>query len=236
MNLVSFALYGTNPKYLVGAVRNAEDVRKFYPDFVPVFYCYDDVPESTVAELRDRGALIERKTRRWPDIYMIERHLAAERMDADVVLVRDADSRISDREARAVEAWLATDKMFHCMRDFPWHVNRIMGGMWGIRRPHRVSIWAAFRRWNSGRFFQKSKQFGLDQKFLCEAVWPQVHHSALQHDSFHKFPDSTDFPTAPLADGSFVGEIWDENDMPVQSDRDVCYAERQNYERLRLLT
>lgn len=228
MNLVSFSLYGTNPKYLVGAIRNAEDVEKFYPDFQPVFYCDDDVPGLTILELERRGALIERRTRKWPRIHMIERHMAAEREDADVVLVRDADSRISDREARAVAAWLASDKMFHCMRDFPFHTNRVMGGMWGIRRPHNVRIRTAFHRWCAGRMFPRSKWFGLDQKFLAEAVWPQVEHSALQHDSFHQFPDSVDFPTPALADGSFVGEIWDEHDRPVQSDRDVNYAARRD--------
>lgn len=228
MNLVSYSLYGTKPKYLVGAIRNAVDVPKFYPDFKAVFYCHDDVPADVVAQLSDLGALIERKTKRWPRIYMIERHMAAECPEANVVLVRDADSRISDREARAVEAWLKSDKIFHCMRDFPFHTNRIMGGMWGIRRPHDIKIRRAFHKWCAGRYFPKSKWFGLDQKFLMEAIWPQVEHSALQHDSFNKFPGSVDFPTPAVADGSFVGEIWDEQDRPVQSDRDVCYAARKN--------
>ena len=38
MNYISFSLYGTNPKYHIGAIRNAEQIKKFYPDFVPLFY------------------------------------------------------------------------------------------------------------------------------------------------------------------------------------------------------
>jgi len=219
MNLVSFSLFGDKPKYLVGAIRNAEDVPKFYPDFRSIFYCDDDVPEATVEGLSARGALIERRMRHWPRITMIERHM--------VVLVRDVDSRISDREARAVAAWLESGKNFHCMRDFPFHTNRVMGGMWGVRLPARLIIRRAFHRWCNGRYFPKSEWFGIDQKFLAEAVWPQIANSALQHDSFHMFPDSVDFPMPALADGSFVGEIWDEHERPVQSDRDVCFEARK---------
>lgn len=227
MNLVSFSLYGAIPKYLTGAIRNAEDVRKFYPDFTPIFYCHNDVPGSTVLELARRGAIIERETKFWPQIYMIERHMAAERGNVNVVLVRDVDSRISDREARAVKAWLDSDQLFHCMRDFPFHINRVMGGMWGVRRPARLPMLSLYHRWRAGRTFLKSEWFGLDQGFLAEAVWPLVSDSALQHDDFHRFPGSVNFPTAPLADGSFVGEIFDEYDRPVQSDRDECYRARK---------
>lgn len=225
MNYISYSLFGSNPKYLVGALRNAEQAPIFYPDFRTIFYCGRGVPDDVIAGLRERGAAIEFRTPRWPSIPLIERHAVVERPDADVVLVRDADSRFSDRESRAVEAWLQSDSLFHCMRDFPFHTNPIMGGMWGIRKPLTLEITTSFKRWASDKHFPR--WFGVDQQFLAEVVWPQVAHTAMQHDSFQIFSNGLDFPTTPVADGSFVGEIWDEHDKPTQSDRDVCYAARK---------
>lgn len=229
MNLVSYSLFGSHLKYITGAIRNAEDVPKFYPDFRAIFYCHIDVPAWALYELESRGAIIERESGSWPRIPTVVRHTAAERSDANVVLVRDADSRLSDREARAVAAWLASDKNFHCMRDFPCHIFRIMGGMWGIRKPASIVVASLFREWCNEQTHPVGRWRGVDQRFLAEKIWPQVCHTALQHDSFQMFSDSVDFPTAALADGSFVGEIWDEYNKPTQSDRDVCYEARKRF-------
>lgn len=40
---------------------------------------------------------------------------------------RDSDSRIIPREEDAVREWLASDRMFHIMRDHPWHCRFIVG-------------------------------------------------------------------------------------------------------------
>lgn len=224
MNYISYSLFGSNPKYLVGALRNAEQVPVFYPDFRAIFYVGRGVPDEIIYELQERGAIIEQRTNRWPSIPLIERHCVVERPDADVVLVRDADSRFSDRESRAVEAWLQSDKLAHVMRDFPFHTQVMMGGMWGIRKPATLEITMSFKRWASDKHFPR--WFGVDQQFLAEVVWPQIAHTAMQNDSFQLFSNGRDFPTKPLADGSFVGEIFDEHDKPVQSDRDVCYEAR----------
>lgn len=42
---------------------------------------------------------------------------------------RDADSRIIPREEAAVREWLTTDRIFHVMRDHPYHCTPILGGI-----------------------------------------------------------------------------------------------------------
>src|SRR5439155_1583824 len=118
MNYVSFVLYGQDPKYQFGAIRNAEQCKRFYPDFVPVFYVHDDIPKACVTALEDLGARISRTGPKITRL-MFWRLLAIEKPNADVILIRDADSRFSERETRAVDQWLQSDKLFHCMRDYP---------------------------------------------------------------------------------------------------------------------
>ena len=38
MKLITFSLWGQDPKYLVGAIRNAELASEIYPDWICRFY------------------------------------------------------------------------------------------------------------------------------------------------------------------------------------------------------
>ena len=217
---MSFALYGRNPKYLVGAVRNAELIKKFYPDFTALFFLGSDVPKSCVVDLEERGAKFSYI--RGSQIFnpMMWRCMALEKPNAEVVLVRDADSRFTDRESRAVEQWLKSDKLFHCMRDYPAHDEPIMGGMWGWKKNLKLTMYDDIVNW-----LRYAPNRGVsDQRFLAEVIWPKVGHSVMQHDSFFrkKYPGSIPFPDGDVtADGSFVGEIIDENEQPQQTCREA---------------
>ena len=50
----------------------------------------------------------------------------------DVWLSRDADSRLSAREAGFVNQWLESEKSFHIIRDHRCHMHFIMGGIFGV--------------------------------------------------------------------------------------------------------
>ena len=53
---------------------------------------------------------------------------------------RDLDSRLSEREASAVQDWLyKSSKTFHIMRDHIHHDWPVMAGMFGMRNKDRVS-------------------------------------------------------------------------------------------------
>lgn len=112
---------------------------------------------------------------------------------------RDLDSALTNRERAAVDAWLASNKSFHTMRDNPMHVAPMLGGMWGFR----PSLDRPFARAILDKIYNKDliKQFTgrADQRFLSHHVWPHARASAIAHDSFfctkgfgHK---TTPFPT-----------------------------------------
>ena len=46
----------------------------------------------------------------------------------DVFMSRDADSPIIDREVVAVKQWLASDAIFHALRDHPQHCMPFLAG------------------------------------------------------------------------------------------------------------
>jgi hypothetical protein len=50
--IISYCLWGDKPIYNVGAVRNAEIFKKFYPDFKCRFYIHrPTVPQETIDKL-----------------------------------------------------------------------------------------------------------------------------------------------------------------------------------------
>lgn len=225
MNYISFALYGDKPKYLEGALRNAEQIKRFYPDFTALFYIGPGVSQEVMTGLVARGAKLNYMRGSQIPNPMMWRFIAVEKPNADVVLVRDVDSRFSERETRAVEQWLKSDKLFHTMRDYPAHDVPIMGGMWGWKRKLKLTMFDDCVNW----LRQGLNREKVDQAFLAEIIWPQVKGTVMQHDSFlrKKYEGSIPFPDGDYtADGSFVGEVFDEEDRPQQVCRDARFVGR----------
>ena len=52
--------------------------------------------------------------------------------DVTIWISRDADSRLSEREAKLVKQWEESGKTLHSIRDHRCHMHCIMGGMFGI--------------------------------------------------------------------------------------------------------
>ena len=50
--VISFSLWGDNPKYTIGAIRNAELIESIYPGWVGRFYCGESVPTDIINKLK----------------------------------------------------------------------------------------------------------------------------------------------------------------------------------------
>ena len=129
LKIISFSLYGDNPKYTEGAIRNAEIANEYWPGWECHFYIGEDVPQDVASRLTDLGSKCIVRSDRMNGMFW--RFEAAD--STNVVISRDTDSRIGLREYYAVNEWLESDKNFHIMRDHQYHGTEILGGMWGSR-------------------------------------------------------------------------------------------------------
>lgn len=214
MNYVSFSLWGNNPVYNVGIVRNAELMNKYYQNWKMVVFFDSSVPSETIQELHDRNV----ETRMFLDssVYgMFWRFYAIDLPDCEYAIFRDADSRISLRESLAVDEWIKSGKSLHVMRDHPYHRipagnNQlgILGGMWGLKS----GVLPISEMINK---FVKSKEhnYGNDQTFL------KIVYSILENDKFthDEFFEKKPFPI-PRENGRFIGERINENESPSTDD------------------
>jgi len=212
MKVITFSLWGTDFKYLIGAIRNAELARQIYPDWVCRFYVSELLPIGILETLRDleNVQVIEMPFKGdWRSMFW--RFTAIDDEDVEVMISRDADSRLSHREKAAVDEWLASDKGFHIMRDHPYHGFPVLGGMWGIKKGTIPSMTQLVEAWD------QKDEYGTDYKFFAASVMPLVEDNKLVHDEFF---ENTPFPT-PREGHDFVGQIFDESDNPVSEHVDI---------------
>lgn len=204
--IISFSLWGNNPKYTIGAIRNAELTPTIYPSWISRFYCGKSVPTEIIEKLKsfpDSEVIEMDEDGNWEGMFW--RFYACE--DSDVMISRDTDSRLSFREKSAVDEWLESNKNFHIMRDHPYHTTEILGGMWGCRNGILKNIKKLIEDYNKGDFWQ------VDQNFLREKIYPLVVNQSIIHDSYLKYnTESKKFPTERI-NKEFVGDVFDENDI-----------------------
>ena len=132
-NIIAYSLWGDDPMYWVGALKNIELSKIYYPGWICRFYIDKNSKTELIETIKGDNVeviLVDSK-----DSFhgMFWRFWASEDLDVDIFLSRDCDSRISEREVNAVNEWLESDKDFHIMRDHPYHTVPILGGMWGSR-------------------------------------------------------------------------------------------------------
>lgn len=202
--VISYSLWGTDPKYCTGAVQNASTAKIFYPGWESWFYCGKSVPSSTIESLKKEGALVIEKTESedWTSTFWRFEPIADPKVE--MMLSRDTDSRLSSRESEAVHSWIKSGLLFHVMRDHPAHAIEILAGMWGARKP----ILGDMRYLINAYTRTNIKQ--ADQNFLREVVWPRVAYSTLTHDEFFA---KKDFPSKRVG-LEFVGQVYNESNEP----------------------
>lgn len=114
---------------------------------------------------------------------MFWRFLVADDQDVELFVVRDSDSRIEERDVAGIRAFVASDRAFYCIYDHRYHIDPIMGGMWGAHRGKLARLLGGHSMqqlavaWAADNMPIARK--GMDQVFLRETVWPLVKADAL---------------------------------------------------------
>ena len=216
--VVSFSLWGGDPKYNIGAIKNVELASIFYPDFECWFYVHkESVPSETVQALEKfnnvkiifkEGNIDECKPMCW-------RFETIDNPCVGINLSRDLDSRISLREKLATDQWIASGKTFHIMRDHPWHYyTPIMGGMFGTKKITSIPSW---KQVMTDSITQSSHR-EYDQTFLSNFIFPHIKDECLVHSSFEK---DKQFPIQYCSNYNFVGEYVNHDESRPEEHKNI---------------
>jgi len=222
MKLISFSLYGNNPKYTIGAIKNSKLKEKFYPDWEMRVYHNDSVPNYILDELKDNNVILVNTGVDENVCNSMWRFAPASEEGVEYFISRDCDSRLFERDVTAVEEWIASGKDFHIIRDHPGgHAWEINAGMWGAKGGFIRNI-----KEKMNQYIQTSSWVtdrAVDQRFLQEIIYPQAITSLFLHDEYFNYerigtPIKRD---RKLDNFAFIGEPFDENDSQLEDHRSM---------------
>lgn len=184
IKVFSVCLWGDDPTYNIGAIKNAELCLVHYPDFEYWIYIHkDSVPSETVKQLQQMSHVkIIYKTGydANPTWRMTWRFETIDNPDVELMISRDTDTRILKREVVATQEWIKSGKLFHIMRDHPEHGTAILGGMFGARKIPSINSWKVLMN----DAFQGR---GGDQRFLTKYIYPQIIDNCMIHANFCRY-------------------------------------------------
>jgi len=192
-NVIAFSIWGTNIRYLRGAITNAIVARYLYPGWTARFYTDRSTPDGFLDELKRNGAeVVQIDDLEANRFGLFWRFLVEDDPEVDLYLVRDADAVMNVKERWAVADWLGSGKAFHVMRDSPQHSELILAGLWGA---HRGNIGGMRARIESAVAAGRAigNYINHDQHFLRAEIWPIARNSVKIHDDYFGFMSPTRF-------------------------------------------
>lgn len=208
--VIAYSLYGSDNRYMIGAIKNALLAQKHFAGYEIRFYTGASVPDwtrSTLAlipnvQLVDCDGPEDHTAKLWRFQALIDEQI-------DVVLSRDADARLTRRERLAHEDFLASRLDFHIMKDHPTgHDYKISAGMFAARTN---AIPADLETPEPGNYYT------ADQDWLAAHIWPLIKDNCLIHDETYGtqaegISSVKPFPISKEATLHHIGAALDEND------------------------
>jgi len=220
--VISYSLWGSDPKYLIGAIENAKMAAKIYPGWVCRYYVDERIDRSALTDL-GAETVIKPACDDYMGLYW--RFEIAGDESVDRFCIRDTDSRLTKRDGWAVREWEQSGRPFHVMRDHRvFHNVPIMGGMWGATRGFMPDFMRAMEHWVAHECYPRGGRgfWGSDQVFLKRHVWPHIRNNMLCHDDWQRSTRCDPPATNPdrrfhvkLGKNLFVGQVYDECNCPV---------------------
>jgi hypothetical protein len=215
MKVISFSLYGDNPIYTIGCIKNAILKNNIFPEWEMWVYHNNTVPENILLELKKLNVnLID--TNEFNGFFgSLWRFRAINSENVEFFISRDCDSRLSERDKVAVDEWINSGKSFHILREHPighgWPIN---AGMWGAKGNSILNIKDSIDSYlfKNPMFYDKS----IDQMYLRDVVYQIAIKDLFLHDEYYNYEGfGTNIKRDRALDNfAFIGESIDENDIP----------------------
>lgn len=171
--IFSFCIYGSNPKYCLGMLKNLEQIREKYPNFTVHIAMGNDVPEKYELAYNSFSNVRITKYNYSGNYLMVYRYYPIDLPNVNTVIIRDADSRFTKRDVHYINKFLEQTKYrIFTIRDHHEHNVPIMGGQWGIKNiPSFNGI--NIRDYYETVYNNKQDCYQNDQRFLVEFIYNQ---------------------------------------------------------------
>ena len=182
MKIISYCIFGKEQYYKHGVRRNIYLAKRLFPGWTIRLYAEKDTQDDLIAEFSNiNGVEVIIKTQNFPQDGVHWRMLPMEE-GHDVVIVRDVDTTLIQRDVALVDDWLKSPYQYSVGRDEPGMKSVIMAGIWGAKNPclDITSMW--------NRFYKKRSPINFnDLKFLDKLVYPLIRNDLVVYSEFNVY-------------------------------------------------
>lgn len=218
--VIAFSLWGSQERYINGAIRNLLLRHDFYPDWEIWIYLDESVPQKLCDIFTELGAILHKQANQTTEIKPAKptkqtisttsttpteqqtekqklcwRFQVADHPEVGRFLVRDIDSVFSLRERLAVEEWLHSDKWFHTIHDWWTHTDLVLAGLWGGIANVLPNVSQMVDDYQPKSLATPN----IDQWFLRDCLWSYMKQSCLMHDRLFRQQQTRPIPgPAPI--------------------------------------
>lgn len=181
--VISYSLYGSNERYTFGAIKNALLAQEFFPNSQVWFYVGQSVPPAVVQtlQLMVNVRIIEMDEPE-DNFARLWRYYAFSSPRAELVLCRDVDARLGQREAVAHAQFKKSLFDAHIMKDHPTGHNYLISA--GMFSAYTKNLRDMKELIDSYR--QSARDYYMtDQDFLASVIYPRIKDKVLIHDDYY---------------------------------------------------
>lgn len=210
--LFSYCLYGKyNSKYYVGLEENIIYILKRFPTALIYLWFGSDVEFSYFDKYKENMKIEIFKLSETGHIMMSYRFVSIDFQDIDVMLVRDADSRISDREIKFINEFIESPYLIHTIRDHKGHHMPLMGCAFNVKKKfmqqYNIKIIQIIKLYKINNI--KLDYYNSDQNLLVIIFYNNFKHLLLVHSTKNIFGDPNFIKINPPEDNNFCGQVID---------------------------
>jgi len=128
----------------------------------------------------------------------------------EILFIRDADSRIEERDRWCINQFLQSNYHLHIIRDHYHHRRLMMGAMWGIKKTKKLDLEKNYNSWKNINSYKIGTYYS-DQDFIDEYIYPLYKDDMLIHSNLIGFIGETVTPIKieMKDDRDFVGNVYE---------------------------
>lgn len=165
MKIISYSLWGNDDRYLLPLLDNLLIAKQLFSEWQTIVYVSKSLPQDFKDKILSHNALIYECDESPDSRGMFWRYRAILIDKAEIVIFRDADSVLTQRDQAMVKHWETSNKDFCVCRDHPSHTKPVTGGLWGVKGNGIKKIQ------HIARFNPKYAVHGDDEKYLAQTVY-----------------------------------------------------------------
>ena len=240
--IISFSMWGKMRLYCIGAIKNALLAKKIFPGWICRYYYDNSVPEIIINYLKslDNTELVYMdkpsggtKYKDKGQFGMHWRHYPINDDDVEIFLPRDTDSRLSRFEYVKINEFINSNAILHTISDTTEKMcrgcgtsfkNYLNGHDTRVVKCKKLNIHDILKNVN-----RNNCGLYVEEGFLNNILYPKYSHKCLRIPRIHhKNPELFD----PQITGTFVGQVLDEYDVPINKNGNQAFNYKYNYDDL----